>query len=69
MFNTLIDAVQDSKKTIVETFVKDEKFKAELIKLVESQTKFAKGSVQSSLDIAQAFVKNFNDTVYSKKGA
>ena len=68
-FDSYIDAVQGAKKTFVETFVKDDKFKAELNKLVDAQTKFAKGSVQSSLDIAQAFVKNASDMIYSKKGA
>jgi hypothetical protein len=68
-FDSYIDAIQGAKKTFVETYIKDEKFKAELTKLVDAQTKFAKGSVQSTLDIAQSFVKNFNDTVYSKKGA
>ena len=66
MFNQIIDAVQDSKKTFVTTFIKDEKFQAELVKLVDAQTKFAKGSVQSSLDIAQAFVKNASDAIYKK---
>lgn len=66
MFNQVIDAIQDSKKQIVNTFVKDESFKAELTKLVDAQTKFAKGSVQSSLDIAQAFVKNASNAFYKK---
>jgi len=44
MFNQIIDAIQDSKKTFVTTFVKDEKFQTELVKLVDAQTKFAKGS-------------------------
>ena len=65
-FDSYIDAIQGAKKTVVETFVKDDKFKAELIKLVDAQTKFAKGSVQSTLDIAQAFVKNASDLVYKK---
>jgi hypothetical protein len=68
-FDFIIDSVQNAKKTFVSTFVTDDKFKAELNKLVDAQTKFAKGSVQSTLDIAQSFVKNFNDTVYAKKGA
>jgi hypothetical protein len=68
MFNSVIDAVQDSKKTFVTTYIKDEKFQAELIKLVDAQTKFAKGSVQSSLDIAQAFFKKASDAVYKKAG-
>ena len=66
MFNQVIDAIQDGKKQIVNTFVKDESFKTELIKLVDAQTKFAKGSVQSTLDIAQAFVKNASNAVYKK---
>lgn len=66
MFNQVIDAIQDGKKQIVNTFVKDESFKSELIKLVDSQTKFAKGSVQSTLDIAQAFVKNASNAFYKK---
>ena len=66
MFNSVIDAIQDSKKTFVTTFVKDEAFKAELVKLVDAQTKFAKGSVQSTLDIAQAFVSNASNAFYKK---
>lgn len=65
-FDSYIDAIQGAKKTFVSTFVTDAKFKAELEKLVDAQTKFAKGSVQSSLDIAQAFVKNASETFYKK---
>ena len=66
MFNSVIDAIQDSKKTFVNTYVTNESFKAELIKLVDAQTKFAKGSVQSTLDIAQAIVKNASNAFYNK---
>jgi hypothetical protein len=66
MFNQVIDAIQDGKKQIVNTFVKDESFKTELTKLVDAQTKFAKGSVQSTLDIAQSFVKNASNAFYKK---
>ena len=66
MFNQVIDAIQGAKKTFVTTYIKDETFHAELIKFVDAQTKFAKGSVQSSLDIAQAFVKNASDVFYKK---
>ena len=58
MFNQVIDAVQNGKKQFVETFVQDAKFKAELIKLVDTQTKFAKGQVETTISIAEAFVKN-----------
>lgn len=66
MFTTdnIIDSVQNAKKTFVNTFVKDEKFKAELIKLVDAQAEFAKGQVKTSLAIAEAFVKNANQAVY-----
>jgi hypothetical protein len=67
MFNTIIDAIQDSKKTFVNTFITDDKFKAELVKLVDLQTEFAKGQANASLSIAEAFVNKFNNTVYPKK--
>jgi len=69
MFNTLIDTIQDSKKTIVNTFVTDKKFQAELIKLVDAQTEFAKGQVKTTLSIAEVLVKNAGDLVYPKKAA
>lgn len=62
MFNQVIDAVQNGKKQFVETFVQDAKFKAELIKLVDAQTTFAKGQVQSTLSIAEAIAKNAKET-------
>ena len=65
----IIDSVQNAKKTIVNTFVTDESFKKELIKLVDAQTKFAKGQVSTTLEIAQAFWKNASDAVYAKKTA
>jgi hypothetical protein len=68
MFNQIIDAVQNSKKTFVNTFVTDKKFQSELIKLVDAQTEFAKGQVKTSLSIAEAFVKNASDAVYKKAG-
>jgi len=67
-FDFAIDSVQNAKKTFVETFVKDKKFQAELVKLVDAQTEFAKGSVKSSLAIAEAFVKNASDAIYKKAG-
>ena len=58
MFNQVIDAIQSGKKQIVETFVQDAKFKAELIKLIDAQATFAKGQVDTTLAIAQALAKN-----------
>ncbi|CAB4125280.1 hypothetical protein UFOVP181_76 [uncultured Caudovirales phage] len=62
MFNQVIDAVQNGKKQFVETFVQDAKFKKDLIKLVDAQTEFAKGQVQTTLSIAEAFAKNAKET-------
>lgn len=56
--NQIIDSIQSGKKQIVNTFVADEKFKAELIKLIDAQAQATKTSVEASLAIAQAFVKN-----------
>ena len=62
MFNQVIDAIQNGKKQIVNTFVTDKKFQAELIKLIEAQAEFAKGQVKSSLSIAEALAKNAQET-------
>ena len=64
-----VDAVQTGKKTFVNTFVTDETFKTELNKLVDAQTKFAKGQVTTTLEIAQALYKNASDSFYAKKTA
>ena len=60
-FDSIIDAVQGAKKQFVNTFIQDEKFKAELIKLVDAQSAFAKGQVTTTLSIAEAFYKNANE--------
>jgi hypothetical protein len=62
----IIDAVQGAKKTFVNTYITDKKFQAELNKLVDAQTAFAKGQVQTTLSIAEAIVKNVNESVYKK---
>lgn len=59
--NQIIDTVQGAKKQFVNTFVQDAKFKAELNKLIDSQAEATKTSVEASLAIAQAFVKNSTD--------
>jgi hypothetical protein len=63
-----IDGVQNAKKQFVNTFVTNEPFKTELIKLVDAQTEFAKGQVKTTLSIAEAFVKNATNAVYAKAG-
>ena len=62
MFNQVIDALQNSKKQVVSTFVTDKKFQAELTKLIEAQTEFTKSQVQSTLSIAEALAKNAKET-------
>jgi hypothetical protein len=56
--NQIIDSIQSGKKQIVNTFVTDAKFKEELIKLIDAQGQATKTSVDASLAIAQALVKN-----------
>ena len=67
MFNQAIDAVQSGKKVIVNTFVKDEKIQTELVKLIEAQTKFYQGWVDTTLSLAQTLVSSVSSTIY--KGA
>ncbi len=65
--NQIIDSVQNAKKQFVNTFITNESFKKELIKLVDAQTEFAKGQVSTSLSIAEAFYKNATNAIYAKK--
>jgi hypothetical protein len=67
-FDTIIDTVTGAQTKFVETYVTDKKLQAEMLKLTEAQAKFAKGSYQTTLSIAQAVYKNATDTVYAKKG-
>jgi hypothetical protein len=61
--NQIIDTIQGGKKQFVNTFVKDEKFKAELNKLIDAQAQATKTAVEASLAIASAFTKNAQDAV------
>jgi dTDP-D-glucose 4,6-dehydratase len=61
--NQIIDSVQSGKKQFVNTFVQDAKFKEELNKLIDAQALAAKASVDASLAIAQAFVKNTTEAM------
>ena len=60
-----IDSFQNAKKQIVNTFVTDDKFKKELVKLIDAQTEFAKGQVKTTLSIAEALVKNASTAFYA----
>jgi hypothetical protein len=61
--NQIIDSIQSGKKQFVNTFVTDAKFKEELNKLIDAQAQAAKVSVDASLAIAQAFVKNTTEAM------
>jgi hypothetical protein len=62
---TIIDSVQNAKKQVVNTFVTDDKFKKELVKLIDAQTEFAKGQVKATLSISEALVKNASTAFYA----
>ena len=68
-FDTIIDTIQSAQTKFVETYVTDKKIQAELVKLTEAQAKFAKGSYQTSLSLAQAVYKSATEAVATKKGA
>ena len=68
-FDTIIDTIQGAQTKFVETYVTDKKIQAELVKLTEAQAKFAKGSYQTSLTIAQAVYKTATEAVQAKKAA
>jgi hypothetical protein len=61
--NQIIDSIQSGKKQFVNTFVTDSTFKAELNKLIDAQAQAAKVSVDASLAIAEAFVKNTSEAM------
>lgn len=67
--NQIIDAVQGAKKQVVNTFIKDDTFKSELIKLIDAQAAATKTSVDACLAIATAFTKNTTAMMYPNKGA
>ena len=67
--DSIIDAVQGAKKTFVNTFVTDDKFKTQLNKLVDAQTGIAKSAAKASMDIADAFVQHTTEAFRPAKGA
>jgi hypothetical protein len=68
-FESIIDTVTGAQTKFVETIVTDKKVKAEVTKLIEAQAAFTKTTYTNTLELAQSAVKNFNELVYSKKGA
>jgi hypothetical protein len=67
MFNQAIDAVQSGKKSIVNTFVTDKEIQSKLVTLIEAQTKFYQGWVDTTLSLAETLVSSARTAVY--KGA
>ena len=65
-FDSIVDTVQGAQTKFVETYVADKKLQAELVKLTEAQAKFAKGSYETTLSLAQAVYKNATDLVTKK---
>jgi len=65
MFNQAIDAVQSGKKSIVTTLVTDKEVQSKLVTLIEAQTKFYQGWVDTTLSLT--LVSSAKDSVY--KGA
>ena len=68
-FDSIVDTVQSAQTKFVETYVTDKKLQEEMIKLTEAQAKFAKGSYQTTLSLAQSVYKTATESVYAKKGA
>jgi hypothetical protein len=54
----VIDAVQNGKRQFVEVFVQEPTLRAELLKLIDAQTAFAKATSESALNVATTFVKS-----------
>jgi hypothetical protein len=65
-FDTIVDTITGAQTKFVETYVTDKKIQAEVVKLVDAQAKFAKGSYQTTLSIAEAVFKTTNDVVQNQ---
>jgi hypothetical protein len=68
-FESIIDTVTGAQTKFVETYVTDKTTQKNLVKLLDTQATFTKTTYNNTLDLAQTAVKNFNELVYSKKGA
>ena len=69
--NTFIDTIQDAKKQIVNTFVKDESLVKTINDFVDSQRAFTKQVAKTTFDVsietAQKAVKFDASKVFAKK--
>ena len=61
-FDSIVDTVAGAQKQFVETFVVDKKVQTEIVKLVDTQAKFAKTTYKTSLEAAENAVKHFNES-------
>lgn len=61
--NYWIDHIQTTKKTMVDTLVKDEKLSAPLHAFIEAQTAFSKVAMKSFSDFANASGETFAKVV------
>jgi hypothetical protein len=68
-FESIIDTVQGAQTKFVETYVTDKTAQKNLVKLLDSQATLTKTTYNNTLELAQTAFKNFNELVYSKKGA
>jgi hypothetical protein len=50
--DTLIDTVQNGKKTLVNTFVQNESTKDALVKFIDAQAEYTKKAIKISFDTA-----------------
>ena len=63
--DTVIDCVQDANKKFVNTFVFNDSLKKELVKIIDSNTEFAKTQAKTAFSVAETVFKNVSDSVYS----
>lgn len=56
-FDAVIDAVQSSKKTVVNTFVTNENIKSALISFIDAQTEYTKNAARVGYDTANTVTK------------
>lgn len=62
-FDTTIDAVQNGKKTFVNTFVTNEAVKTTLNSFVDAQTEYTKAAVKAGADTATTLAKEITKSL------
>ena len=61
-----IDAVQNAKKTWLNSVVSNDEIKTPLTKFVDAQTAYTKQLVDSSTEVMNTFAKNFFNSMGGK---